>query len=154
MLFKPEMIEQIITGKKTMTRRIVKKEEEVFYEPVDCGTYTRNNNTILEVFTGMGRTKWRVGKKYAVCPGRGKPQVYWCPDCKKIDSTEGYVHESKPLFIELVSIKKQKLLSTSEEDAKREGFKDRACFLNAFARINKKVNMNCEVWALSFKVVK
>ena len=68
----------------------------------------------------------------------------------------------KLLFIELVSIRKEKLLDISEEDAKREGFKNIVGFLDTFYKINKhnigkeqvKEIYNPDAWVLEFKVVK
>lgn len=179
MLFKPEMIVQILAGKKTMTRRLVKE-----------GEYCTNIKEIgiVAVYKKIGikqRTKWFVGKRYAVCPGRGKPQAWYCPDCKHIFS-KGMILEIackcnplppknndivkwKPLFIELIAIKKEKLLDITEEDAKREGFDSKYQFLDTFFKINKASMtkeqqrdywVNCtigkynpDVWVLTFKVI-
>ncbi len=144
MIFQKESIEAILDGRKTMTRRIVKEGELEFQEPCRVETF-------------LGRVKWRVGKKYAVCPGRGKPQIWYCPKCKRLldmnwyktgfDNIECnnatcfkkgiYITHFVPLFIELVSIRKEKLLDITEEDAKKEGFESKGHFLLKFCEINK-----------------
>ncbi len=56
MIFKPEMVEKILAGEKSVTRRPVKWE--------DTGFEVRNLPC-----------KYEVGKDYAVQPGRGKKAV-------------------------------------------------------------------------------
>jgi hypothetical protein len=169
MLFKKEMIEQILAGKKTMTRRIVKQEE---YFDNELSRIPLEKQAVIKCFENkLGRIKWQVGRKYSVCLGRGKPQVWYCPFCDswlsgviKGNILEGeihfgrfheHIHKWKPLFIELVAIRKEKLLDISEEDAKREGFKGINEFLNKFSEINQVscVGNNPDVWVLEFKVV-
>ena len=73
-------------------------------------------------------------------------------------------HSMNSLRIVLTSIRKEKLLDVSEEDAKKEGFKTKGNFVKAFQTINlqaikkKKIkylgDWNPEVWVLSFSVVR
>jgi len=172
MLFKPEMIKQILAGKKTMTRRMVKVNEGLNKTGFVYQTYERLEGIKI-------RVKWMLGRKYAVCPGRGKPQVWYCPYCKKIafKNSSGFMvttclcyTEETPLFIKLVSIRKEKLLDITEEDAKKEGFKDtqsedvdlsaKQNFLDTFQKINKlrtgefgTLTEDPDVWVLEVKVV-
>ena len=157
MLFKPEMIEQILNGTKCQTRRLVKEKERLSL--FESGT----------VVQGYGqRIKWQVGKKYAVCPGRGKSQVWYCPKCKTCYPVKGIVDDHryclvcqqylKSLFIELTGIRKELLLDISEKDAEREGFDCSWDFLCKFSEINKNKTIglnhyNPDVWVLEFKVV-
>lgn len=55
MNFRPELVEKILTGAKTQTRRVVSPNERSPWFIGECGL--------------------RVGQDYAVCPGRGKTQV-------------------------------------------------------------------------------
>ena len=90
MIFSLKSIEDILTGKKTQTRRLVKDQE--WFSPVTLSVYTDR---------AMGRLKWQVGRTYAVQPGRGKPQVaririlrIWREDVRRIKlgdiSAEGF----------------------------------------------------------------
>jgi len=64
MQFTQKLIEDILARKKTQTRRLVK--------PGDAWEQTGHR---FDAVIRNGRTLWRVGQTYAVCPGRGKPQV-------------------------------------------------------------------------------
>jgi hypothetical protein len=184
MIFQKESIEAILAGRKTMTRRLV-KEGEFLHEIYLCGKDItsvikdlKNRNKKGNI---VSRYKWQVGRKYAVCPGRGKPQVW--TDGKDfvsfIDNNEKLTISFKklgfkPLFVEVTGIRKEKLLYLTEEDAKREGFLTKAHFIETFYKINKIkyktlvdeklskflnqpesfiAKKNPEVWVISFKVV-
>lgn len=100
MIFSLKSIEDILTGKKTQTRRLVKDGDMLssglhpLYSCPDC-VYRYTSK-------GQGtRTKWKVGNTYAVQPGRGKPQVaririlrIWREDVRRIKlgdiSAEGF----------------------------------------------------------------
>lgn len=208
MLFKPEMIEQIILEKKTQTRRLVKDNELAEGFPITkLGGKSKGIRAVIKYTTGKkketedyspSRLKWKVGNKYAVCPGRGKPQVWYCPKCKRMirkliysfgddyccSCVNTYSRISKDfvlaigsykqafdlemkknnwkaLFIELVSIRKEKLLSITESDAKKEGFENKKEFIKTFYKINTLHHpsevvfgiWNPEVWVLSFSKV-
>lgn len=62
MIFTPENCELVLSGAKTMTRRVVKPGEEA-----------RFRGDTLYDHTGM--VKWQVGRTYAIQPGRGKKSV-------------------------------------------------------------------------------
>lgn len=62
MNFKPVLIQAIVDGHKTETRRIVKPNETISDD--GCIVYDKR-----------GRVKWRVGQVYRICPGRGKKGV-------------------------------------------------------------------------------
>jgi hypothetical protein len=152
MIFQKESIEAILAGRKTMTRRLVKEGEylktgEFAYN--GWYDYEKNNEKELIRVVKNKRVKWQVGRKYSVCPGRGKPQVWYCPDCKfniingkeMYDKFKGVQCKCgtmmKPLFVEVTGIRKEKLLDITEEDAKREGFLTKAHFIETFYKINK-----------------
>lgn len=79
MIFK--QVREIIEGSKTQTRRIRKSTEQ--------------DSLIDNAVYGNGRLKWQAGRRYAVVPGRGKPQVYyryWQPNhLKDTDGAEGWI---------------------------------------------------------------
>ncbi|HEY5901534.1 MAG TPA: ASCH domain-containing protein [Anaerolineales bacterium] len=73
MNFKPELIEKILRGEKTQTRRLVGERDfclpglhlaEIKSVVIEDG-YRDNRH----------RIKWQVGQTYAICPGRGKQAV-------------------------------------------------------------------------------
>jgi len=68
MLFKPALCEQILCGYKTQTRRIVKDTERLWGSTPEEVISEKHALAPL-------RTKWRVGRTYAVQPGRGKPGI-------------------------------------------------------------------------------
>lgn len=62
----PGHIEKIKSGEKTQTRRLW-----------DVRMDMRHDDMMRRRVTVNGRLKWRVGKRYAVLPGRGKKGVGW-----------------------------------------------------------------------------
>jgi hypothetical protein len=75
----------------------------------------------------------RFEKTYAICPGRGKAAV------GRLKLT----HEPDLSVVE----------SITDLGARREGFDDRAAFLDYFLKLNRGVDLQTEVWALRFEVV-
>lgn len=95
MLFKPELAEKALTGEKTQTRRLQQPgDEAVRDETGRIIGVTRLNR--------RGRRRWvyRVGKSYAVCPGRGKHNLG---------------------RITVTAIRDQCIQDITEEDARAEG---------------------------------
>lgn len=167
MIFHKEMVEAILSGKKTETRRLVKP----YQESIDL----LNKKTVI--IRGRKRKdsfkiKWQVGRDYAVSLGRGKKGLTYCKkckgivnehnvnafDCKCMWSFELNIPSWKPLRIEITGLKKQKLLGITEVEAKKEGFKDKHEFISYFLKIVKLTDLfklkNPEVWVISFKVKK
>lgn len=68
MLFRPELLELILSGDKTQTRRVVKPGEQI----VDDAT---SPDVPVAILDARGRVKWRVGQTYALQPGRGKAGI-------------------------------------------------------------------------------
>ena len=80
MLFKPELCQAILDGRKTQTRRLVKSGEA-------CRDGITISRHWISRFTFMPppgekllkwdyiRPKWQVGRTYAIQPGRGKKAV-------------------------------------------------------------------------------
>ena len=135
MIFRQYM--EIISGKKTQTRRVVKPGEFAF-------DHDHHNGRIQCVTTNTGRVKWEVGKTYAVVPKRGAHTVYhsgawgifgkvflptrqwmitqFCDPVspKRIEDflkNEGYI----PLRIRITAIRQEYLNEITEADAKAEG---------------------------------
>jgi hypothetical protein len=77
---------EILEGKKTQTRRVVKPGEVDdktlcydSYEWPDLRGRVRLPDKISAIYTGVSqgnlRLKWQVGRTYAIQPGRGQKQV-------------------------------------------------------------------------------
>lgn len=62
MIFKPELAQMVMSGRKTVTRRLVKPGDQ----------YIEDHAHTDSVIEASGRVRWEVWKTYAVCPGRGK----------------------------------------------------------------------------------
>lgn len=85
MLFTPESIDLILSGKKVQTRRPVKPPEFGRMTPTLCTAPSVLQETgarpgavvIFNPDQVIFRTKWTVGHAYAVQPGRGKKAVAW-----------------------------------------------------------------------------
>jgi hypothetical protein len=163
-----KQIDEIITGTKTQTRRIVKEGERFLF---DDDTYHH------WVFTPAGRVKWQVGRDYAVCPGRGKPCVSWnsIAPTPMTDLDPGWSHIEGiwiPLRIRITDIRREPLQDISEADAKAEGVQAElmtwfsttaiysyvAPYAQLWDSINKRKGTrwqdNPEVWVLTFEVIK
>lgn len=127
MIFKPELITEIVRGEKTQTRRPVKTGEVLRqvesphggYKPV--GVYQNN------------RAKMLIGCDYAVVPGRGQAGILWSPEAGVTITRDAYtlVQERtgetltqgfKPLRIRVLDIRCEDVRKISLEDVEAEGF--------------------------------
>lgn len=140
MLFKPELIEKILAGEKTQTRRIVGEREFQIpggVEPKILAVYIEDG-----VRDNRHKLKWRVGRTYAICPGRGKTGV---------------------ARIKITEIRRQNLREISIPDAEAEGvycgderYADVSNFIALWNSINTRPGIrwqdNPEVWAISFEL--
>ena len=112
MIFRPELVNLILRGQKTETRRPVKSGE------TEC--------------------RYKVGRTYAVQPGRTKAGV---------------------ARIRILSARKERLGLVTDEDAEREGFTarndltPRQEFLNYWLVLYGRLDEDQEVWVIRFKLV-
>lgn len=127
MLFKPELIEKILKGEKTQTRRIKKPGERLTKYP--DGRKVAVVGALPDVTRHI---KWVVGQTYAIQPGRGK---------------EGVAR------LRVLDIRVEVARDISESDAIAEGFSGVAEFLEVFERINGKGALDKEVYVLTFELV-
>ena len=157
MLFKPELIEKIVSNQKTQTRRLCKPTEQPVWNP-------KNLKEIMLVQSGK-RTKWEVGRSYAVQCKRGGKGVWFSSDGW---STGKIYTFSKPLRIKITRIRQMKLKQTTGNDARAEGFNSKQEFWEYFYHVNGDLKPNEDllgaviwfekklpdlpVWALSFEV--
>ena len=129
MLFKPYLAEAILQGKKTQTRRLPTTNGAVLYD---------NDNTIIAVYQN-GRLRWKVGRTYAIQPGRGKKAI-------------GRLH--------LLGIRQEPLQAINWRDARNEGLAD-ANPTKAFVSLWNDINPtpgtcwqdNPEVFVLTFELI-
>jgi len=176
MNFNVEFVEKILSGEKTQTRRLVKEGEyEINLFPSNkIGQVIKARKNNVKKYSGV---KWQIGKDYAVQSGRGKKGLWYCPKCKlnyednafNCGCTPHPYIKSIPLRVVIKNIRKERLLDISEEDAKREGYRNKDDFVDGFVLINKgrpiyenltKVfghivsYWNPSVWAIEFEVKK
>jgi hypothetical protein len=138
--------EKVLSGEKTQTRRIVKPKpewmrigEQYVYDELDSGfQYVNENDEVVETpkivtvyYTHGGwlngdvavepdfyeRTKWEVGKEYAVQPGRGKAAVG---------------------RIQITNIRHEDVRYISDADVRAEGFSSDYSFLLTWTKMHDK----------------
>lgn len=181
MIFK--QIDEILSGQKTQTRRVVKPED--FYE-VDCDDPfcdTPDYHMITVAYrigemtrTGIkSRRRWQVGHTYAVVPKRGMPGVWWTdqygisgeiltPKSRRLLSEAKYpisrlVEKGwHPLRIRITAIRQERLQDITEADARAEGVADVAAYRALWEKINTRKGTrwtdNPMVFVLGFELVR
>lgn len=123
---------QVLDGSKTQTRRVIRTGEHLL--PLSNGD---------EVVYSGGRTKWKIGRTYAIQPGRGQKALG---------------------RFKLLAIRREWLWEISIEDIKAEGVRPlipddvlfRLGWLGLWNSINRRKGHrhqdNPEVWALGLEV--
>jgi hypothetical protein len=110
--FRPELAAAVMAGKKTVTRRLVSENPRSPWWRGGC--------------------KKKVGRDYAVCPGRGK-------------------HAIGRVVITEVTL--EHLGDVGPGEARREGFSDVRAFQQEFATINGCFEPDTLVWRIAFRVL-
>ena len=145
-IFKPELIDKILAGQKTQTRRPVKPLRDI---PNRWHINGEDDQTINEVLTiteprdgsyGTYRSKWAVGSDYAIVPGRGKHSIYarqrmdglWEWQSTQPGGNGGA--QWLPRRIRVTRIRQEDVRDISHEDALAEGFSDKYGFLDVWTR--------------------
>ena len=113
---------QVLDVSKHQTRRLVKPHDVAL---------TDDSGRIVAVVNN-GREKWRVGKTYAVQPGRAKPQV---------------------ARIEITGLRRDQADQISLADALDEGFPDVQSFFNEWLSIHGEKRRQADVWVVEFRLV-
>lgn len=141
-LFKPFMIREILTGKKTETRRRIDgdgvnrygKSGDLLYIKE---TYCKTHDILKEYMYKYDYKEQDLNKSYKWKSGLFMPRNaarYW---------------------LQIIEIKQDLLCNITEKDARAEGFKNRKEFINAWNKINP-YNFFYEgllkVWVIKFKV--
>jgi hypothetical protein len=176
-----KQIDEILSGKKTQTRRLCKPgqfyfddlvdkydedEEPVFFpegiyraKPTDPDTWECED---CPTYTNV-RALYIIGRTYAVVPGRGQPAVWW----RELVSGGPYnLAREKPLLqsgwqplrIRITAIRQERLQDMSEADARAEGVASVEDYKALWTRINGKTKGarwedNPAVWVLTFEMV-
>jgi hypothetical protein len=109
MNFRPELADKILAGEKTVTRRLVRDNPASPWSRAGCSL--------------------QLGRDYAICPGRGKPQI-------------GRVR--------VLDVRQEPLGWLDDAEARREGFADAATFEQAFGAINGSYDPGALVWRVEF----
>ncbi len=132
-MFAPDMLELVLSGKKTQTRRQVKHGQSI----IELYADPNEPDEIGCVVDGGGKRdvkKWRVGNTYAIQPGRGKKGV-------------GRVR--------ILSIRLERFCDISQADAVAEGFTDPAGF---YAKIRElygdDFDLSQPCWCLTFELIR
>lgn len=126
MLFKPELVEKVLAGKKTQTRRVWRESDAWLIDGDTMNVFCVSNGE-------GGRERWFVGKTYAVQPGRGERAVG---------------------RILLTAIRHcARAGDISEEDARAEGFESVEQFRAVYAKLNGMGALERPCWALTFELV-
>jgi hypothetical protein len=105
----------ILDNNKTATRRLVNPNDRLLDNPKRVET--------------NGRTKWQVGRSYAIQPGRGQTAVG---------------------RIRMTGIHKQPLGQMTTEDAVAEGYPSLDDFQQAWLKIHNDFDPDLVVWVLTF----
>lgn len=111
MNFQPELAEKVMAGAKIVTRRLVSENYRSPWAATDC--------------------KIKVGRSYAVCPGRGK-------------------HAIGRIVVRQVTLEQLGWLDPHE--AIREGFPNTVAFEQAWEKINGAYDPSVWVWRVEFTV--
>lgn len=134
MNFTPDMLELVLSGKKTQTRRPVKETEYGNCWRLDGEEDWEINEVLADMSDSTSRAKWVVGKDYAVCPGRGKKAV---------------------ARMTITRIRKERAIDISEDDARAEGFDSREAFWDKLRSLyGPNTDLTAPYWALTFELVK
>lgn len=113
MNFRPALAAEVMAGEKTVTRRLVSDNPRSPWNILGC--------------------KLKIGRDYAVCPGRGKHAI-------------GRVR--------IVSVTMQRLGILDIHEAEREGFAQVWEFEQAWEDINGSYDPNALVWRVEFEAIR
>ncbi len=113
MNFRPELAEKVMRGEKTVTRRLTSDNPRSPWSAKECGL--------------------KVGRTYAVCPGRGKHAI-------------GRAR--------IVGVRMEMLGNITDDDVSREGFPSIEAFFEAWRAINGPLSNGWDsVWRVEFEAL-
>jgi len=146
MLFKPELCQAILEGRKTQTRRLARGWR-------DWWGYNENGDICCVRLGGHSRMTWQVGNTYAIQPGRGKKAIGRTPPLVKVRrerlqdiSCGGYMYRSDV----------QQEGCPFVNDPKQMGLDEIGWFIGLWDSIHTEKGTrwqdNPEVWVLEFSL--
>jgi hypothetical protein len=109
--FRPALAQAVVDGRKTVTRRVASENPRSPWSKDRCGM--------------------RVGRSYAVCPGRGKPSIG---------------------RVTITSTAIERLGYLDDAEARREGFDSAAEFVETFEALHGPYDPSVLVWRVEFIV--
>jgi hypothetical protein len=115
-------VDLVLSGRKTQTRRVIK--------PNEAAVRTRDNE--IQSILHNNRTKWVVGKIYAVQPARAQTQV---------------------AQIKITGLSSESVGRISNEDALAEGFDSPEAFFEVWKRMHGEDSLELQVWVVTFELV-
>lgn len=125
MNFQPALAELVMGGQKTVTRRVMSDNPRSPWWKGGC--------------------KLKVGRSYAVCPGRGKDQI---GRVEVISVTQQTLGEAFGEFGDIAFGQTR----GARVEAIREGFPSAVSFQLAWLKINKTYDASTRVWRIEFEV--
>lgn len=172
MIFK--QIDEILSGRKTQTRRLVKPghhfQPEVAYDMEAVGPEGVYLRGFSKQHPQWSRVHWAIGRTYAVVPKRGWSAVWWVnqlpPNSHKLlrqsvhkQSRAAFAEQGwQPLRIRITAIRREPLQAITEADALAEGVGSVAEYAALWDSINRRKGARFadspDVWVLTFEVVK
>lgn len=176
-LFSTPMVQAIIAGRKTMTRRTIKNIDPNKYNflsivpHTDLNGYAGNGNLgefenkrthgVVYVncrFGNIGDLLY-VKETYGVCGHTTKHYVYRATDDLAVEKWKPSLFMPKSaarIFLEITAIGVERVQDITDADAKREGLDSKEGFMAIWEKINglPSWNANPFCWVLTFKQVK
>ncbi len=171
-IFSGDMVREILSGRKTMTRRVMKPQPII-----DPRKIPRGYCTLHDKKTG----EWRSPQHGVFGDRLWVRETWFSSECKKEllgyladgDNPHNVTYRVRPsifmprwasrITLEITDVKVSKLQEMNDEDAVKEGIKGWTnqaapidCFMYLWDSINKKYpwKSNPWVWVISFRMVK
>jgi hypothetical protein len=176
-----KQIPEILSGKKTQTRRIVKPDHNWLTPSLEDRTTVLKvwNETLDDYVPTHGPTIYAVGHTYAVVPKRGEACLWWGEDengsrysftpqyqqwCAAAgDDYTAYTEDDlrrdgcAPMRIRITAIRREPLQAITEADARAEGVESVEAYRELWDSINNRKGArwpdNPWVWVLEFELV-
>lgn len=161
-LFNQEMVQAILEGSKTVTRRVIKPQPDRFFEVNENPLYLYD----VEFNKNIINPQYQVGDIIYV-------RETWCraddgyyykagfKDTEGLMKAYGYkwhpsIHMPKEIariFLKVTGLRVERLQDITEEQTQAEGFKSRKEFIETFLKIYPDYTEESWVWVIEFERV-